>query len=332
VSKHPQPSALLYPVLLAVSIAMFVAGFYLMVQDPTRGLRMAGIGLLAVGAACSVAVLLVWPITSMVNSLCINTSKHQEELLATMSERLQQMSIAVNTISEQQLISDRAKTVAYREKDRDALRRAIREEMGRKDYEAARALVDDMERTFGYRQEAAQFRSEIDSQQQEIVRKQVADAVQVIDRHIRGEQWEEAHREAVKLAEAFPGNEQVLRLPQEIEARRSALKKQLVDSLKAAAARHDNDGAIEILKQVDPYLTRDEAAELEDLARGVFKERLANLKTQFSAAALEHRYAEAVRLGDIIIAEYPNTRIAQEVRDMMNTLRQRAATAEPAKA
>ncbi len=238
----------------------------------------------------------------------------------------------LNTISEQQLISDRAKTVAYRDKDREALRRAIREEMGRKDYEASRALVDDMERTFGYRQEAAQFRSEIDASQQDIIRKQVNDAVQVIDRHVRGEQWEEAHREAVKLAEMFPGNEQVVRLPQEIEARRSALKKQLVDSLKAAAARHDNDGAIEILKQVDPYLTRDEAAELEDLARGVFKERLANLKSQFSAAALDHRYAEAVRLGDIIVNEYPNTRMAQEVRDMMGTLRQRAGGAETAKA
>ncbi len=158
-----------------------------------------------------------------------------------------------------------------------------------------------------------QFRSEIDASQQDIIRKQVNDAVQVIDRHVRGEQWEEAHREAVQLAEMFPGNEQVMRLPQEIEARRSALKKQLVDSLRAAAARHDNDGAIEILKQVDPYLTRDEAAELEDLARGVFKERLANLKNQFSAAALEHRYTEAVRLGDVIISEYPNTRMAQEV-------------------
>ena len=51
--------------------------------------------------------------------MCMGTTKHQEELLATMSERLQQMSIALNTISEQQLISDRAKTVAYREKDRD---------------------------------------------------------------------------------------------------------------------------------------------------------------------------------------------------------------------
>ncbi len=71
VSKHPQPSALLYPVLLAISIALFAAGFYLMVQEPAKGLRTVGVGLLAAGAACSVAVLLIWPLTSILSSMCM---------------------------------------------------------------------------------------------------------------------------------------------------------------------------------------------------------------------------------------------------------------------
>src|SRR5690606_23562519 len=78
-----------------------------------------------------------------------------------LTDRLEQTSIMLNLISEQQLLSDQAKRVAFREKDRDALRRAIQEEIARCDWEAASMLVNDIEEEFGYRQEALRFREEI---------------------------------------------------------------------------------------------------------------------------------------------------------------------------
>ena len=63
--------------------------------------------------------------------------------------------------------------VAFRDKDRDALRRAIKEDLARRDWEAALVLVDDMETTFGYGAEAATFRQEINNHRQEVVRQQV---------------------------------------------------------------------------------------------------------------------------------------------------------------
>jgi hypothetical protein len=230
----------------------------------------------------------------------------------------------LNEISENQLISDRAKSVAYREKDREALRRAIREEMSRKDWEAARALADEMEEQFGYRLEAAALRREIDEQLQEVIRRRIGESVAVIERHCRGEQWEQAFVEANRLAVEIPGNEQVLNLPREIEGRRQAFKKQLMDNWNAAVGRHEVDGSIEILRQLDPYLTREEASAMEETARSVFKEKLLRLRGEFAEAVQERRFADAFRIGDVIVKEFPNARIAQEIRERMDALREKA--------
>jgi hypothetical protein len=56
----------------------------------------------------------------------------------------------------------------------------------------------------------------------------------------------------------------------------------------------------------------------------VFKEKLANLGKQFSTAVQDHRWIEAIRVGETVMREFPNSRIAQEVRENMDSLRQRA--------
>jgi hypothetical protein len=251
----------------------------------------------------------------------------RDELLQPLTERIDQLAILLNLMSEQQLLSDRAISIAYREKDRDALRRAVHEEMGRHDWDAALSLVDEMERVFGNKAESGKLRKEINDHRGDLMRKQIAEVVQVVDKHTRAEQWNAAIREAEKLIAAFPDNEQVRNLPHEIDNRRLAHKKQLTQSWHEAVARHDNDGSIEILKQLDPYLTPAEAESMQETVRGVFKERLNNLGAQFATAAKEQRSAEALRLGETIIKEFPNTRIAQEARDIMDALKKRTVPA-----
>src|SRR5579884_3812605 len=115
-------------------------GIRLLVQSDYRDLFMLGAGCVAL---C--IVICAWPITSAINRYA---ARSREEMCGPISERLDQMAILLNLMSEQQLLSDRAKAVAFREKDREALRRAVQEEMGRQDWEAAEALADDMERLF----------------------------------------------------------------------------------------------------------------------------------------------------------------------------------------
>ena len=59
---------------------------------------------------------------------------------------------------------------------------------------------------------------------------------------------------------------------------------------------------------------------------------LFTLLLALSAAVQAHRWAEAIKIGDTIIHDFPNSRIALEVRDTMEPLRKRAAApAEVAK-
>jgi hypothetical protein len=151
-----------------------------------------------------------------------------------------------------------------------------------------------------------------------------------VDRYSNAEAWGQALQEAQRIMALFPNDSRVQHLPQEIESRKQACKKKLMDEWKEAVARHDVDGSIEILKHLDTYLSSAEAEGMQETARGVFKEKIGLLRTQFTMAVQDHRWAEAIRLGEVITTEFPNTKMAQEVRDMMESLRQRAAGNTPA--
>lgn len=313
----------IYPVIFAVALGAVGVGVWLAVDRQQWAL-------LAAGTAGLMVALATWPLAMTLQA----ARKSQEQVLTqiqeTLDDRLQQTSILLNLMSEQQLLSDRAKAIAFREKDRDALRRAITEEIARGDWEAAESLVNEIEASFGYRQEAERFREQIARSRADAERRAINEGLAVIDRCCRSERWAEALQEAQLLMQRFPGNPSVQNLPQEIEQRREQHKQRLLDSWHDAVARKDVDGSIEILKQLDLYLTPTEAESMQETARTVFKEKLNLLRLQFAAAVQEHNWAEAVDLGDQIMRDFPNTRIAQEVREKMDALRQRAAEPETA--
>jgi hypothetical protein len=285
--------------------------------------------MLAAGCASIVAVLISWALGRSLDATRDANLQCFDAAMNPLNERVQQMSVVLNQISEQQLLSDRAKSVAYRDKDRDALRRAIHEDIAKRDWEAAMALANEIEKQFGYKQEADRFRHEITQRWQETQRREISEAVGGIDRLTRSEQWPQAMAEAERLGRVFPNDAQVKNLPAEIEGRRVAHKRQLLSSWNESLVRKDVDGSIEILKQLDPYLTPQEAEQMQEPVRNVFKEKLNNLRTQFSLAVQDHKWSEAIRLGDIISRDFPNTKIAQEVREKMEALRQRAGQGEP---
>jgi hypothetical protein len=314
----------MYAVVLVVALAVFGVGLFLAVQEPSR----RDWTMLAAGCVGLLLVLTTWPLALTLSASREGAARHAEDVAAAITDRLQSMSVILNEIHEAELLSDRAKSVAYREKDRDALRRAIREDLAKRDWEGALVLADDMENLFGYKQEAMKVREEVHKQQDDLLRRQINDATAVIDRHCRAEAWSDALREAERLMATYKNDPHVMGLPQEIENRRLALKKQLADSFHDALNRKDNDGAIEILKKLDPYLTRSEADMMQDTVRNLFKEKINNLRTQFALAVQDHKWQEAVRLGEGIVRDFPNSGIAREVKDKLDLLRQRAA--EPA--
>lgn len=323
-SQSPSnPASLIYPAALLVALALMVLGIVV-------ARRTGSWALLAAGGVSLVGVFITWPLANILYQSGLALRQRQDKYAEMFGERMEQVSVMLNLISEQQLLSDRAKSVAFREKDREALRRAIQEEILKGDYEAAYVLADDIERAFGYKQEADRLREEINKGREAAVRKQVAEAVAKIDGLVRGEQWTAALAEAEALLKRFPEVEQVKALPGEIETRKNQHKKGLLDSWNDAVARHDVDGSIEILKKLDLYLSPAEAEAMQETVRSVFKEKINQLRTQFSLAVQDHQWAEAIRIGETIMRDFPNSKIADEVKGAMDGLRKRAN--EPAAA
>jgi hypothetical protein len=293
------------------------------------GIALAAIGaswaVLAVGVGAIVGVLLVWPIATALFGQDAREQARHDALVKVLEERLRQQSVALEMMAEQQLLSDRAKAIAFREKDREALRRAVEEEIGREDWEAAMLLAGEIESQFGSRREADLFREQIVQGRRRVVRQHVDQAIQEVDRHVRAEQWGQASHEADRIAALYPEDEQARQLPNEVRSRREQHKKRLLDSWHEAVGRKDTDGGIEILKQLDAYLTPGEAQSLQEAARGVFKDKLEHLRLEFTAAVQADHWQKALDLAETIISDFPNTRIAHEVGQKLEALRLRAA-------
>ncbi|HEX8324380.1 MAG TPA: hypothetical protein VF595_10765 [Tepidisphaeraceae bacterium] len=313
----------LYPLALLLALGLAGGGGYYGYR--THDWTPAFLGGLAV-----IGVLVTWPIAACLGatgSMCGNL----REAMTPVYERLEQFSIILNEMSEQQLLSEQAKTVAYREKDREALRRAIQEDVAKKDWEGALVLVDEMDTRFGYKQEAERIRQEINQRFDEHIRRQVHASRSVIERYVANQQWAAAHREADRMVEQFPTNEDARKLASEIESRRTAYKEKLLGDYNDMIARKDVDGAIATIRQLDFYLTPEEGAGMQESVRNVFKDKLNLLKDQFTDAVHRGDWTNAYRTGDQIVRDYPNTQMAREVRDKLESLKQRAAeTATPA--
>ena len=313
----------LFAILLIAAVAVLGVGIYLATAG--RGTYLLSDGIFAV-----LMVAVTWPIATGVNAWRYSAEAERAVALRSLDQRLQQLAELLSTMGQQQLLSDRAKSVAYRSKDRQALRDAIREEMSVKDWDAALVLANDMEREFGYVQEAAALRAEINRNRTEVVQAQVSEAVAVVDQQVLAEQWTQAVREAERVMTLYPNNPQVQQLPALIEARRQHHKKTLRESMEAAAGRHDFDSALELLRRLDPYLTPAEATGMQEMVRGLLKDRINSHKEQFIKAVHDENFAEAVRIGELVRAEHPNSRLALEITDdTLDSLRRRAASLQP---
>ena len=104
-------------------------------------------------------------------------------------------------------------------------------------------------------------------------------------------------------------------------------KLELKRAWEEAVRRSDTDRAIDVIRELDQYLSPAEAAALQSSARHVFKEKLVQLGVQFRFAVTEKRWQDALATGLELIREFPNARMANEVREALDTLRERARLA-----
>ena len=258
-----------------------------------------------------------------------STIARQLSELRDLNETVARQAAMLESIAENTRISDAAKALAHREQESDALRAAIREDIRTERWEAALSLVDEMEGRFGYKAEADRIREELDEARSTAIAAKLQEAVEMIESHFQSHEWDRAQREIDRLLNALPDSTQVLALGERMKALKEQHKQELRQAWDEAVRRNDTDHAIDVLRELDQYLSRDEAQALQSSARDVFKEKLLQLGVQFRFAVTEKRWQDALSTGLELIREFPNARMTNEVRDALDTLRERArASAE----
>ena len=233
----------------------------------------------------------------------------------------------LETICGNSQLSDGVKSITHRDMERDALRKAIREDILKEDWEAAYSLIEDMENRFGYRLEAYNYRKEVDEFRATVIEDKVQTSLKHARLLLRERRWDNVQAETERLLRLAPKDRRVSEVITELASRKKEFKELLLTQWQDAVEKKDLDRAIELLKELDPYLTREEASQLEDSARSVFKAKLLDLGVQFRSAVTDKRWEDAIAVGEQIRTEFPNTKMAQEVTESADALRAKATSA-----
>lgn len=292
----------LYIILLLAGILLLALGLIEAVQTGSR--LLLGMGVLAVMLPCA-----AYPIVSALRES--GSDPRLGELLDSINQRM--------------LISDAAKRIAYREQDRNALREAIRQDISRGDFDAALVLVQNMASDYGYREEAEIFREEILTARKADTDIKIDKAVAAMDMLLQRREWNQAAEEAARIMRLYPESPRTTELDQRVRNARSHYKQDLEERFLQAAQRDEVDTAMELLKELDPYLVGNEAARLREVARSVVSKKRENLGVQFKLMVHDKDWTGALRIGEQIMRDFPNTRMADEVRNMIELLKQRAS-------
>ena len=218
-------------------------------------------------------------------------------------------------------LSDKAKSLLYREKEILAVREAVQHDLMRQQYASAEAMIDSIENDLGYTEEAANLRLEVKQSREATIDEKIDAAINRILSLLDEQQWSRGLRETSRILKLFPDNEKITALPQRIVDAKLAYKKRLLQQYGEAVRKNDIDRGMELLRELDRYLTPEEGAALQESARGVFKARLRQLGVQFAISVNDQKWDEAVAAGQEIIREFPNSRMAQEVRGKLDAMK-----------
>lgn len=263
-----------------------------------------------------VASIITLPISLLLISLWRESGYH----------RVSGLEGAMTRLMENFALSDDARRVIYRKQEREMLCRAIEEDITSEDWEAASVLVGELANRFGYRAEAEEFRTRIESSRRQMVDRKVADAISLLDGLIIQHRWDDAAAEAARIRRVYPESMRTENLAQRVQSAKEQYIQEIERSFLVAAQEERVDDAMRLLKVIDQHLTESQAAPFREVARGVIGKARENLGAQFKLAVQDKRWRDAALVGERIIQEFPNSRMAAEVRGLIDGIRTRATS------
>lgn len=249
--------------------------------------------------------------------------QYNARTLDKIAEAQEKQRLILEQIQQSEHLSESAKMIAFRDSDARAVREAVFDKLRNKDFDAAYTLIKEVASNPAHKKMADQLRDEADRFRASPETEQENQLIANINEFLNEHQWQKASIQIENLIKAFPNSEKAKQLRQKFAQMKRERKKTLLNMWDDAVKRQATDRSLEILRELDQYLTPNEALALQEAARDVFRSKLHSLGVRFSIAVSGQQWEKALEAGQEIIRDFPNSRMAQEILERMDALKQR---------
>jgi hypothetical protein len=251
--------------------------------------------------------------------LHINSEKMENsvEMLSRQNNLLTQIAQAVR-------LSDAAKEIVFRDTEQIELGEAILTKLHQHDFDSSLAMIDALAEQPKYRQMANHLKHTAEKYRSATEDGRISQIMAHIENLFDQKLWLQAAAQSDNLVKMFPYSEKAKTMLNRLQERKDRQKRELLAAWDLAVREKNTDRSLEILKELDSYLTPNEALALRESASSVFRTKLHNLGVAFSVAVTEQNWKKAFETGRQIVQDFPNSRMAAEIRSRMDILSERA--------
>ncbi len=235
---------------------------------------------------------------------------------------LEKVSAGLAAINHSTRVSETAKAIAFRDVDRLSLKQAVYEKLQKQDFQAADELIEEIARRPEYSDLAEQLKEQAEKYRTATDQERLNQMLAHIDKLIDNCEWVRASAQVEELIKVYPESESARAMRRKLLDKKEERKRILLAAWDDAVQKKETDRSLEILKELDLYLTPNEALALQEAAKDAFRTKLHNLGMQFSIAVTEKQWSSALDVGQQIIEDFPNSRMAEEIRSKLDVLRQ----------
>jgi hypothetical protein len=252
----------------------------------------------------------------------LDALKDNSAKLEDVTAALEKMSSGLAQINHSTRVSETAKVIAFRDADRLSLRQVVFEKLQMQDFEAAEDIINEIAQRPEYGELAQQLREQAEKYRTATDQERMSQMLAHIDKLLDECQWVRASAQIEEMIRAYPQSERAKAMRQKLLDMKEGRRRILLAAWDDAVQRQETDRSLEILKELDLYLTPNEGLALQEAARDVFRTKLHNLGVEFSISVTEKRWNNALDVGQQIIESFPNSKMADEIRAKLDVLRQ----------
>ncbi|MHC4158732.1 MAG: hypothetical protein ACYSSO_06605 [Planctomycetota bacterium] len=259
----------------------------------------------------------------------LGTIQDNKTKLDNIADTLEKNRSVLTKINQSTHLSESAKAIAFRDTDVQTLREAVFDKLQQQDFDSAFELIEEINRRPEYEQLAEQLHAQATKYRDSTDTERENEVIAHIEKLFENSQWAKASNLIERLIRACPNSEKAKEMRQKLLDKKEERKKVLLNAWDDAIKRQATDRSLEILRELDQYLTPNEGLALQEAARDVFRTKLHNLGVQFSLAVSGKLWDKAIETGGQIIRYFPNSKMAEEIREKWDALKQKAAQKSP---